>query len=109
LGIVGSVILAEPLVTEIVDRKHWDQLSDFLRRHNAAGPKTAEERQAEQNIRDHVLNSRLGRSRQHRVVTLFGLFVLLGAFLFMTLAAIERRQDVSSLHTQRAPILVPAH
>jgi hypothetical protein len=93
LGIIGSVILALPLVTEISDRRHWDQLSDFIRRHNAAGPKTEAERAAEQSIRDHLLNSRLGRSQRHRKVTLFGLAVLLAAFVLMTLAALERRYE----------------
>jgi hypothetical protein len=99
LGIIGSVILSLPLVSEIADRKHWDQLSDFIRRHNASGPKTDEERLAEQGIRDHLLNSRLGRSQRHRKVTLFGLAVLLVAFIFMTLAAVERRyQEPSGTH-----------
>lgn len=93
LGIIGSVILAQPLVTEIADRKHWDQLSDFMRRQNAAGPKTDEERDAEQTIRDHLLNSRLGRSQRHRKVTLLGLAILFAAFVFMTLAALERRHE----------------
>ena len=93
LGIIGSVILAQPLVTEIADRNHWDQLSDFIRRHRASGPKTDEERLAEQSIRDHLLNSRLGRSLRHRKVTLLGLAILLAAFLFMTLAAVERRYE----------------
>ena len=93
LGIVGSVILAQPLVAEISDRRHWDQLSDFIRRHNAVGPKTDAERIAEQRIRDHLLNGRLGRSARHRKVTLIGLVVLLAAFVFMTLAAVERRYE----------------
>ena len=102
LGIVGSIILAYPLFSEIADRQHWDRLSDFIRRHNAAGPKTAEEREAERSVRDHLLNSRLGRSQRHRVVTLSGLFVLLGAFVFMTLAAFERRQDARPPETHPA-------
>ena len=93
LGILGSLILAQPLVSEIADRKHWEQLSDFIRRHKASGPKTAEERLAEQGIRDHLLNSRLGRSQRHRKVTLLGLAILFASFLFMTLAAIERRYE----------------
>jgi hypothetical protein len=104
MGIIGSVILALPLVTEIADRKHWDQLSDFIRRHKATGPKTAEERHAEQSIRDHLLNSRLGRSQRHRKVTLFGLAILLVAFVFMTLAAVERRYEPGSSGTHASSI-----
>jgi hypothetical protein len=99
LGIIGSIILAQPLVTEIADRKHWEQLSDFIRRHNAAGPKTDEERRAEQSIRDHLLNSRLGRSQRHRKATLLGLALLLAAFVFMTLAGVDRRREAGPRET----------
>jgi hypothetical protein len=104
LGIVGSVILAQPLVAEISDRRHWDQLSDFIRRHNAVGPKTDAERVAEQSIRDHLLNSRLGRSPRHRKVTLIGLVILLAAFVFMTLAAIERRYERGASGVQTSSV-----
>jgi hypothetical protein len=106
-GIIGSVVLAQPLVTEIADRKHWDLLSDFIHRLNAAGPKTDEERRAEQSIRDHLLNSRLGRSQRHRKVTLFGLAILLGAFVFMTLAALERRREPGPTETHPAQTQLP--
>jgi len=93
LGIVGSLVLAYPLVAEISDRRRWAQLTEFLRLYRAGESISAEEREAQRNIRDHVLNDRLGRFQHHRMVTLLGLLLLFAGFLFMTAAGYERHNS----------------
>jgi hypothetical protein len=102
LGIAGSVILAYPLVSEITDRRHWDQLSEFARRHKVAAPVSPEEREAERHVRDHLLNDRLGRSQRNQKVTLWGLIMLVLGFLLMTIAAYERHEEGSG--TVESPV-----
>jgi hypothetical protein len=97
LGVLGSVILAVPLVKEIDDRRQWDGFADFLHRQsldkqsvNNNGEINSETRRALQAVRDFMLNDRLGGYRRHRVVTLTGLAFLAASFAFMTIATVLR-------------------
>jgi hypothetical protein len=89
LGIFGSIVLAIPMILEIDDRKHWQGYADFLQgysRMRAGQALTPEEQSAERNVRDWMLNERLGNYRRHRRITIAGVALLIAAFLFMTVA-----------------------
>jgi len=89
LGIFGSIVLALPMVFEIEDRRIWQGLSDFLEQYSkmqAGRTLTSEEAGAEREIRERMLNDRLGNYRRHQKITMTGVFLLVAAFVFMTIA-----------------------
>jgi hypothetical protein len=102
LGLVGSLILGLPLLTEVKDRRQWEGFSDFLRRHSQmqrSEQKTAEELQAEQDLRDLMLDDRLGGYRRQRKIAVTGFLFLVAAFLFMTLATAMRMIEAAEHST----------
>jgi hypothetical protein len=105
LGILGSLFLAYPLLSEIADRRHWDLLTNFRRQQllsrGSKRPMTAEEIQAYRDIRDNLIDQRLGEHQKYRRFTLWGFFCLLGSFIFMSLASYERSSAfITHLHQQ---------
>jgi hypothetical protein len=98
-GIVGSIILGYPLVTEITDRLHWDLLREFKERQ--AHLLTVEEIEAHRRLRDRLIDDRLGEHDRYRRITVWGLSFLLVAFLFMTVASWERAFPLTAPSTAR--------
>lgn len=84
-GIVGSIILAVPLIGETIDRKHWDKLQDIRRR--AAETLSAQEKEELREVRDQFLDERLGDYERHRHITIWGVFALGVAFLLLVIHA----------------------
>jgi len=92
-GILGSVILAIPLVKEITDRRHWQRLIRFIAREHSDGApirKTPAEIEAERELRDNLIDTRLGDYDNYRFAALFGFLFLFIAFLFAAIAAVDR-------------------
>jgi hypothetical protein len=102
-GIVGSIVLGYPLVTEITDRLHWDLLRQFKERQTRS--LTTQEIEAHRQLRDRLIDDRLGQHDRYRRITIWGLFLLLAAFVFMTLASYERAWPLESslAHVSPAP------
>lgn len=75
-GLAGSILLAMPLLAELRDRKFWDRFNEF-RQQKALAP---EETSALSQIRDTLIDDRLGRYRSARLWTLGGLLALGLAF-----------------------------
>jgi len=100
LGIIGSLVLGYPFVTEIVDRRHWDLLRRFKQQqmlgHGSSTSMSPEDIQAYREIRDRLIDERLGEYQRYRRITLWGIFCLLVAFIFMTLASYERSTSAAS-------------
>src|SRR5204863_6546410 len=88
LGVLGSIVLGYPLVTEMTDRLHWDLLKKFKDRQT--GSLTAMEIEAHRQLRDRLIDDRLGQHERFRRITIYGFIFLLAAFAFMTLASFER-------------------
>jgi hypothetical protein len=96
-GLLGSVILALPLLKEITDRRHWQRLIRFLAREHSSGPsiqKTQAEIDAERELREDLINTRLGDYDNYRFAALFGFSFLFVAFLFAAIAAVDRAVNV---------------
>lgn len=92
-GILGSIILGLPLIKEITDRRHWQRLVRFIgRQHPDGGPiqKSEEEMKAERELRDNLIDTRLGDYAKYRFAAVFGFFFLLLAFVFAPFAAADR-------------------
>jgi hypothetical protein len=92
-GILGSIVLAIPLVKEITDRRHWQRLLRFMARQQPDGTplrKTAAEIEAERELRDSLIDTRLGDYENYRFAALFGFSLLFLAFIFAGVAAIDR-------------------
>lgn len=93
LGIVGSLVLGYPFLTEMADRRHWDLLKKFKQQmfvQESNASMSQEETAAYRQIRDRLIDQRLGEYERYRRITLLGFFFLLAAFAFMTLASYER-------------------
>jgi hypothetical protein len=93
LGILGSLVLGYPFVTEMADRRQWDMLKKFKQQMSAQESNAAmssEETAAYRQIRDRLIDQRLGEHERYRRITLWGFFLLLAAFVFMTLASYDR-------------------
>jgi hypothetical protein len=94
LGIAGSVVLGIPFMTEMADRRQWELLKRFKQQRaevtQSNRSMTAGEIQAYREIRDRLVDERLGGYQSYRAITLWGFFLLLAAFAFMTLASCER-------------------
>ena len=89
LGIFGSLVLAYPYFSEITDRRQWELLLEFRRL--AVDPEADSATQdAYRAIRDQMIDDRLGQHLQYRWVTLVGLLLLFGAFVFTTVASFLR-------------------
>lgn len=86
LGVIGSFVLALPLLSETTDRKHWETLQDIRRR--AAASSTEEQKQELRDVRDQFLDERLGDYERHRQFTVWGVFALGAAFVFLIIHAI---------------------
>jgi hypothetical protein len=90
LGIAGSLVLGYPFVIEMTDRRHWDMLKRFKQQMLAHSSMSPEEDAAYRQIRDRLIDQRLGEHEKYRRITLWGFFLLLVSFVFMTLDSYER-------------------
>jgi hypothetical protein len=111
LGIIGSLVLGYPFLTEIVDRRHWDMLRSFKQQqmlgHRSSTSLSPQDIEAYRETRDRLIDERLGEYQRYRRITLWGIFCLLVAFVFMTLASYERSLSKTSVsdeaeHNSRA-------
>lgn len=87
LGMLGSIVLASPLVSELGDRKLWDALNKFKRKVASDGYDT----EPLDSIRGRLLDARLGRYERARWVTFSGLALLGAAFFFLMIDAANRQ------------------
>lgn len=87
-GIVGSIVLGYPLITEITDRRQWDLLRQYEERQ--ADTLSDQEIEAYRNLRDRLIDNRLGQHDRFRRFTICGFLLLLGAFAFTTMASYDR-------------------
>lgn len=94
LGIIGSLVLGYPFVTEMTDRHHWDLLKTFKQQQMLAAGSTRsispQEIEAYREIRDRLIDQRLGDYQRYRRITVWGIFLLLVAFVFLTVASYDR-------------------
>jgi hypothetical protein len=105
LGILGSVVLAIPFVSEATDRREWQLLIKFKREVlNASHAPSPEEAEAHRQIRERIVDYRLGQYERFRMVTVWGFALLFGAFIFMTVASIER-----GLQSGHPPLMGSTH
>lgn len=92
LGVIGSIVLAWPMVGELRDRRHWDRLGAFLRnrkkRNDALTPVAADEEA--RRLRDQMIDERLGEAERYRFISFFGFVFLMLAFLLLAVAALQR-------------------
>jgi hypothetical protein len=87
-GIIGSIVLGYPLITEITDRLQWDLLRQYKERQIDA--LSDPEIEAYRNLRDRLIDNRLGQHDRYRRFTICGFISLLAAFVFTTIASYER-------------------
>jgi hypothetical protein len=101
LGILGSLVLGYPFVTEMTDRHHWDLLRQFKQQQMVAPGSTrtmsAIEIEAYREIRDRLIDQRLGDYQRYRRITVWGIALLLAAFVFMTAASYDRSSPSHSI------------
>jgi hypothetical protein len=101
-GIVGALILAIPLLNEITDRRHWQRLVRFSSRPALDGQvlqKSGAEIEAERQLRDQLVDSRMGSYQKYRFAAFFGSASLLLAFIFLGIAAVDRLFHVPCTNT----------
>jgi hypothetical protein len=91
LGIFGSIILAYPYIGEITDRRQWELLLEFRRLIADRRNDGAENLDAYRDVRDRMIDDRLGQHLRYRWVTMVGLLALVAAFAFMTIASLTRQ------------------
>jgi hypothetical protein len=93
-GIIGALILGIPLIGEVQDRRHWDQMVRFFRRKQSAErverDKSEEEISIERRLRDQMIDIRLGEFESYKFVAFFGFACLLLSFGFLAVAAVTR-------------------
>jgi hypothetical protein len=99
-GIVGSIVLGYPLITEITDRRQWDLLRQYKARQ--AGTLSDQELEAYRDLRDRLIDNRLGQHDRYRRFTICGFLLLLAAFAFTTVASYERASTTAA-SVDRAP------
>jgi hypothetical protein len=100
-GIVGSIVLGYPLITEITDRRQWDLLRQY--RSRQASTLSKQEIEAYRDLRDRLIDERLGQHDRYRRFTIIGLLLLLGAFAFTTVASFERAWSAPIAHKPDSP------
>jgi hypothetical protein len=103
-GIAGSIVLGYPLITEITDRHQWDLLRQY--RERQAGTLSDKEIEAYRDLRDRLIDDRLGQHDRYRRFTICGFLLLLGAFALTTVASFERAWPTAAPidHAQKSPV-----
>jgi len=92
LGVLGSTVLAWPMVGELRDRRHWDRVGAFFRKRTTPGEADRGVAAPEEarRLRDQMIDERLGDAGRHRFISFFGFVLLLLAFLLLVVAALNR-------------------
>tara|TARA_R110002167_G_scaffold109410_4_gene279115 strand:- start:243 stop:602 length:360 start_codon:yes stop_codon:yes gene_type:complete len=90
-GLLGSTVLAIPLIEELRDRRHWDILDSIeqderARRADAGGVPGITENEAIQ-LRMQMIYDRLGGAARQRAIALIGCGLLFLAFLLVIAGA----------------------
>jgi hypothetical protein len=88
LGIISALFLGLPLLWELGDRRKWKQLSRMYWASRAQSGVNAPD--ADQILRDQLLDDRLGHFESYRRYAGFGFVFLFLAFLFILIAALAR-------------------
>lgn len=89
LGITGSIILSIPALSSVRSKRRYESFSRVTRASGQAG---------EQPVRaagQRLVDAQLGGARSTLWWNLLGNALLILAFLFLTLAAVERRKQAS--------------
>jgi hypothetical protein len=110
LGVAGSVVLGWPFISETADRRHWERLAAFKRRRSSGSdPLGPAELEAYKNLRDQLIDDRLGQHQRYRRVTITGFGLLFLAFLFVTAASFERIIEKREAARAAARSIGPTH